>query len=329
MAENPKIEPRPELSDRDLIRRSQMEDLHAYEQLVRRYYGRIHSFTYGMTSSRVAAAEINQIIFAKAWKALGHFREPTEFSTWIDRIAWQRTLTFLKKSSARIPASFEDFDPKIKQSESYKKFSAKGAVLRKMSLKEFQRELNGALMSLPVQQRATLLLHDTKGLSSLEVAEVMSGTEGPARARLAHARKKITRQFPSLDVDLKGFLALKAYERPDESRVEKNIGNIMHAVRTAHKKPSLHHFPDKSLGWMFAQPRYGVAALFLLFLGLHLLNRPVPDAAIGINAIEEPSAVMKMPVGIETNALPASGILAVEPAIPSFVTPAPFVGADQ
>ena len=324
MAETLEIEPRPELSDRALIRRAQMEDLHAYEQIVRRHYERIHSFTYGMTSNREAAEEINQIVFSKAWKALGHFREQMEFSIWIDRIALHRTLKFCKKRKRRSPSRFEDFDSSIKQSESYKNFSTKGSILRKMSLKEFQRKMNEALMVLPTAQRATLLLHDTKGLSSLEVAKVMNGTEGPARSRLIHARKKMTGQFKELEFDLIGLLALKAYERPDKDRVEKNIANVMRAVRTAHNKPSLHHFPDKSMGWIFAQPRYGVAALFLLFLGLHLLDRPMPDVPVGASVIEEPSILMEMPEGIETNAASASGIPAVDLGLPSLVKPAPF-----
>ena len=324
MAETLEVEPRPDLNDRDLIRRSQMEDLHAYEQLVRRYHERIHSFTYGMTGNREAAEEINQIVFSKAWKALGHFHEQTEFSIWIDRIALHRTFKFCKESKRRIPARFEELDPSVKQSEPYKKFSVKGAMLRKMSLKEFQRKMNEALMALPTAQRATLILHDIHGFSSLEVAGVMNGTEGPARARLVHARKKIKRAFADLESDLTGLLALKAYERPGKNRVEKNIENVMRAVRIAHKKPSLHHFPDKSLGWMFAQPRYGVAALFLLFLGLHLLNRPVPDSPVGASVIEEPSIVMEMPEGIETNGVSISGLPAVDRVLPSLVKPDPF-----
>ena len=317
MAENIEAEPRPALSDRDLIRRAQMEDLHAYEQLVRRYHERIYSFTYGMTGSREAAEEINQIIFSKAWKALGNFREQTEFLIWMDRIALYRTLKFCKKSKRRIPFRFEDFDPSIKQSESYKKFSSKGSVLRKMSLKEFQQKMNEALMVLPIAQRATLLLHDTKGFSSLEVAKVMSGTEGPARSRLAHARKKIKREFAALESGLTELLAFKAYERPDKDRVEKNIENVMRAVRIAHKKPSLHHFPDKSMGWMFAQPRYGVAALFLLFLGLHLLNRPVPDAPVGTTPIQtEVSTEMDLSP-YSTNLPPAIALPGIMPIDPS------------
>ncbi len=50
----------------------------------------------------------------------------------------------------------------------------------------------------------------------------------------------------------------------------------MHAVRAANKRPSLLLFPDKSLGWMLAQPRYGVVALFLVFLVLHTCGRLKP-----------------------------------------------------
>jgi hypothetical protein len=79
------------------------------------------------------------------------------------------------------------------------------------------------------------------------------------------------------DLDIEGLLSLKAFEKPSAERVEKCVQNTMRAVREAHAKPSLLHFPDKSYAWMFAQPRYGIAALFILFLGLHLLDRPMPS----------------------------------------------------
>lgn len=91
-------------------------------------------------------------------------------------------------------------------------------------------------------------------------------------------------------LDISGLLALKVFERPDADRIEKNIQNTLRAVRTAHKRPSLHFFPDKSTAWMFAQPRYGIAALFVLFLGLHLMQRPMPDEPVGSAAsvVQEP-----------------------------------------
>jgi hypothetical protein len=81
-----------------------------------------------------------------------------------------------------------------------------------------------------------------------------------------------------VELDISRLLALKTYERPDPARVEKNIQNVMRAVRNTDQLPTLLHFPDKSLAWMVAQPRYGIAALFIIFLGLHLLERPLPVA---------------------------------------------------
>ncbi len=324
MSENPATEKRPELSDRDLIRRAQMEDLHAYEQLVRRYHGRVYGFTYNMTGNRENAAALSRLVFSKAWKALGHFHEQTEFSFWIDRIALHQSTAFCKKHKRRNVMDFEAFDPAVKQSESYIRFSSKGSVLRKMNLKEFQKKLNETLLALPYKQRATLILHDLQGHSSLEVARLMSGTEGPAQSRLAHARKKIQSAFEVSESEQVDLLALKAYARPDVARTEKNIENTMHAVRAAHKRPSLHHFPDKSMGWMFAQPRYGVAALFIFFLALHLLDRSMPEEAPGSSVLEEPTHGMEEMTGVETNAVPIPGISMPDSVQSSLVKPAPF-----
>jgi hypothetical protein len=90
------------------------------------------------------------------------------------------------------------------------------------------------------------------------------------------------------ELDIAGLLSLKTFERPDEARIEKNIKSTMQAVRVAHKSPSLLLFPDKSTAWMFAQPRYGVAALFILFLGLQLMNPPMPVESVGSAVVKQP-----------------------------------------
>ncbi|NOU35868.1 MAG: hypothetical protein HOO88_03755 [Kiritimatiellaceae bacterium] len=105
-----------------------------------------------------------------------------------------------------------------------------------------------------------------------------------------------TKKSETPELNIAGLLALKTYERPDANRVEKNIQNTMRAVRTTNNDPSLLLFPDKSFGWMVAQPRYGIAALFVIFLGMNLLNRPLPSAAPGS------SPILKVP-GVEIAAI--------------------------
>ena len=90
------------------------------------------------------------------------------------------------------------------------------------------------------------------------------------------------------DFDIAGLLALKSFECPDSDRVEKNIHSTMRAVREANRRPSLHLFPDKRLAWMFAQPRYGVAALFILFLGLQLMRPTMPVDSVSFQTAQKP-----------------------------------------
>ncbi len=105
-------------------------------------------------------------------------------------------------------------------------------------------------------------------------------------------------------LDIAGLLALKTYEHPDAERIEKNVQSTLQAVRAAHKRPTLHFFPDKSAAWMFAQPRYGIAALFVVFLGLHLVKQPMPAETVGTAAVQEPRVEMELLVA--TNRAPVA-----------------------
>jgi hypothetical protein len=116
------------------------------------------------------------------------------------------------------------------------------------------------------------------------------------------------------ELDIIGLLALKKFEHPDAGRSEKNIQNIMRVVRSTNNVPSLLLFPDKSAAWMFAQPRYGIAALFVIFLGLHLLDRPMPVATGGSGI------VMKVPdvdimAAVNTNELKSVAIPGISPPL--------------
>jgi len=123
------------------------------------------------------------------------------------------------------------------------------------------------------------------------------------------------------ELDIAGLLALKTYERPDAFRVEKNIQNTMRAVRSTSNVPSL--FPDKNFAWMFAQPRYGVAALFVLFLGLHLLERPLPIAEVGsIEVVKAPNE--EIVSSMDTNQLKAASVPGIEPPFSLAGEPAPL-----
>jgi RNA polymerase sigma-70 factor (ECF subfamily) len=144
-----------------------------------------------MISSREDAEDLVQEIFIKAWKALGHFREQSGFYTWIYRIALNRTISFRKRRNQRKTITFDEFDPDIKTSESYREFSSKGSVLRKMSLGEFQDKMNKALLTLSEKHRAVVVMHDIQEMPHADIASVMRCSEGTVRSRLFYAHKQL------------------------------------------------------------------------------------------------------------------------------------------
>lgn len=192
MSDESKTDPGPQSpDDLELVHRSQAGDIAAYEELVRRYHSRIYGLVYGMTSNREDAEDMVQEVFVKAWKALGNFRGQSGFYTWIYRIALNRTINFRKRRNRRQTVSFDEFDPDVKTSESYREFSSKGSVLRKMSLSEFQEKMNAAMLKLSEKHRAVVTMHDIQGMSHAEIADVMDCSEGTVRSRLFYAHKQL------------------------------------------------------------------------------------------------------------------------------------------
>ena len=80
---------------------------------------------------------------------------------------------------------------------------------------------------------------------------------------------------------LKQLFHLKQYETPDVARMTRNRQNIMRQVREVSQtqRKSLGDLIEVNFPWLFAEPRYGVAMLFVAFAGLQLLGVNARHAA--------------------------------------------------
>src|SRR5258708_29938148 len=70
-------------------------DRDAFRTLVERHSRSIFRMVYRMTGNQQDAEELVQETFLRAYKALGRFELRSNFSTWLYRIAVNRTLDFL------------------------------------------------------------------------------------------------------------------------------------------------------------------------------------------------------------------------------------------
>ncbi|HEY5653197.1 MAG TPA: hypothetical protein VIR63_02375 [Pontiella sp.] len=69
---------------------------------------------------------------------------------------------------------------------------------------------------------------------------------------------------------LRKLLHLKRYETPETHRMMRNRQNIMRKVRhaKANRRKGLGDLLEEGIPWFFAEPKYGIALLFLAFVGL-------------------------------------------------------------
>jgi RNA polymerase sigma-70 factor (ECF subfamily) len=177
--------------DEELVLKAQKGDVHAFEELVERYHGKIYGLTYNMTSNREDAEDLTQEVFVKAFEALPRFKGKSAFYTWLYRIAVNKTINSRKKRNRKRALSLDQFDQDIKMDDIYHDLTAKGSPLRNISLSELQKKLNEALQHLSEKHRTVVVMHDMQGIPHEEIAKVVGASVGTVRSRLFYARRQM------------------------------------------------------------------------------------------------------------------------------------------
>lgn len=154
---------RPELDDRDLVRRAQLGSAAAFEQLVLRHGPRLHRYL--VLQLRGDALDVLQEVLTAAWLGLPGLKDPAKFWPWLARIAAHKAADAGRRG-ARLPEW--ELDP-ARPDDSL-------------------LELREALDTLPSHQREVLLLRYLVGLSEEETAEALGIRVGTVKSRCARAR---------------------------------------------------------------------------------------------------------------------------------------------
>ena len=179
----------------DLVNRARRGDLHAYDELVKRYQTRIYATIYHMTLNHEDANDLAQEAFIKAYSALKSFKGGSTFYTWLYRIAVNKTINFLKQRKNKFHLSLNDIDFNAEHDPDLMALISDKTPTRDVALAELQKKLNEALLTLSEPHRIVVVLHDVQGLSHDEIAEIMDCNIGTVRSRLFYARQQMQGQL--------------------------------------------------------------------------------------------------------------------------------------
>ncbi len=161
----------------DLVRRAQGGDRGAFEQLYRRQVGRVHALCLRMAGDPIAAEELTQEVFVRAWRKLGSFRGDSAFGTWLHSLAVREVLGDRRTNVRRLARVVPVEDPA----------TLPGAGRRQSPAAAL--DLERCLGALPERARQVFVLHDVEGYRHTEIARLMGTTEGTSKGQLHRARK--------------------------------------------------------------------------------------------------------------------------------------------
>jgi RNA polymerase sigma factor (sigma-70 family) len=164
------------MADDLLVKHCVAGDRHSFRILYRRHQHHVRQILYQLCDP-TNLDDLVQEVFLRAWKGLPKFRQNSQFSTWLYRIAWNvssdRRKTLAQDRSrlqtiARSVSSQHD-DPDVMQLH-------------------YQDLVRKGLNSLSEDHRSILVLHDLEELPQKEVAEILEIPVGTVKSRLFHAR---------------------------------------------------------------------------------------------------------------------------------------------
>jgi RNA polymerase sigma-70 factor (ECF subfamily) len=178
-----------EPSDGQLVERFLTGDQAAFTALVHRHERRVYTLAYRMLGREEDARDATQDAFLSALRKLGSFRGQAAFSTWMHRVTVNACYDILRRRS-RDPAPL---DP----ANEWAAGSAPDPGAAVSSSVDVQR----ALLEVPDEFRAVLVMHDAMDLAYEEIADALEIPVGTVKSRLHRGRVALGRLLPGERTD--------------------------------------------------------------------------------------------------------------------------------
>ena len=186
-------------SDVELVRAYRAGDIHAFEELHRRYVGSIYRLVRRKLGDALLAEDISQETFLKALRMLDRVDDSFNFGGWIHTVARNLCYDELRRRQrdqrvednddeedadllASLPSTSRSFDPVSVQESN-----------------ELRRQVWTVAQRLPEKYRLVLTLRELQGLSYRRIAAILKMSESAVETLLYRARLRFKEEFVALE----------------------------------------------------------------------------------------------------------------------------------
>jgi RNA polymerase sigma-70 factor, ECF subfamily len=166
--------------DRALLAAHLAGDPDAFGELVRRHRDRLWAVALRTIGDREDAADAVQNALVSAFRNASSYRGDAAVSTWLHRIVVNACLDLVRRRSVR-PA-----DP-LPEDEARHPADPRDAIGSRVT----SLVVEEALATLPVEQRAAIVLVDVQGYSVEEAAQILDCAPGTVKSRCSRGRARL------------------------------------------------------------------------------------------------------------------------------------------
>lgn len=173
------------MSDGDLVRQTLAGRPAAYEELVRRWSGRVTALCHARVSRGGVAEDLAQETLLRGYRALSSLADPEKFGAWLCGIAVRACLDWLKareRSQVNFSALGVDRDP-----EQLGNHAARFDE-PPLEREEETQKLMAEVEALPEECREVLMLYYYQDLTYRDLAQLLGVSTATVNARLTRAR---------------------------------------------------------------------------------------------------------------------------------------------
>lgn len=183
-------------ADTELALALQGGEERAFDEMVRRYQGRVYAVAYRLTGNREDALDVAQESFLKAYRKIDAWQPTGGFLPWLLRLTSNQAIDHLRRRKRqRHEPLDETFQSKTEQAPVEPVTLGTEAAVR---AREIEERVRAALPVLSPSQREVFLLRHYEGMALAEIAEGMGCTVGSVKVHLFRALKKLRAELSDM-----------------------------------------------------------------------------------------------------------------------------------
>jgi RNA polymerase sigma-70 factor (ECF subfamily) len=179
---------RYQYTDEELIASFQNGNEQAYIELVRRYRNRLMTFVFRFVGDMESSEDIVQDTMIKVFTHKHYYKEIAKFSTWIYTIAGNLAKTELRKRKRRKVTLLSQMNTDDR------KYEIPSTELQSEDIVQSEyteRDIQKAILQLPLHFRTVVILRDIQELSYEEISNIVNVPLGTVKSRINRARLQL------------------------------------------------------------------------------------------------------------------------------------------